>query len=221
MSEFGDDEHLNLGHYEGQRNEKHQRHGLGKSYYSNGDTYEGLYDNGRKQGKGHYRWSSSGAVYEGGYYANRKSGQGWIVYPDGSKYEGEWENDVRQGKGTYAYSNGDTYTGQWEMNVRHGRGVYTDKATGTTTNGVWHHGKLHGPVKILMADHFYEGAYYNNVMKGCGRFTFPKMGVEQIGRHDLVDQERDSYNEDSFTALLKKSVWRVLQTKAIDDSLVC
>merc|ERR1711872_224936 len=142
----------------------------------------------------------SGAVYEGGYHANRKSGLGWIVYPDGSKY-----------------------AGQWEMNVRHGRGVYTDKATGTTTNGVWHHGKLHGPVKILMADHFYEGAYYNNVMKGCGRFTFPKLGVEQIGRHDLVDEEkdRDNYNEDSFTTLRKKSVWSVLQTKAIEESTVC
>jgi len=44
-----------LQEYEGGRNEKEQRHGQGKARLPNGDTYEGMYDCGTRNGMGTYR----------------------------------------------------------------------------------------------------------------------------------------------------------------------
>lgn len=41
--------------YEGERNEKEERHGQGKATLPNGDTYEGQYDSGKRHGQGTYR----------------------------------------------------------------------------------------------------------------------------------------------------------------------
>ena len=41
--------------YEGERNERDERHGHGKATLPNGDTYEGLYECGKRHGQGTYR----------------------------------------------------------------------------------------------------------------------------------------------------------------------
>ena len=41
--------------YEGGRNDKDQRHGRGKARLPNGDTYEGMYDCGTRNGMGTYK----------------------------------------------------------------------------------------------------------------------------------------------------------------------
>ena len=43
-----------LQEYEGERNEREERHGLGKAILPNGDKYEGLYENGKRHGNGTY-----------------------------------------------------------------------------------------------------------------------------------------------------------------------
>ncbi len=45
--------------YEGERNEKNERHGFGKATLPNGDTYEGQYQNGKRHGTGTYRFSNT------------------------------------------------------------------------------------------------------------------------------------------------------------------
>ena len=47
--------HLVVQVYEGGRNDKDQRHGQGKARLPNGDTYEGMYDCGTRNGMGTYR----------------------------------------------------------------------------------------------------------------------------------------------------------------------
>ena len=44
-----------LGEYEGERNERDERHGYGRAKLPNGDTYEGYYEHGKRHGKGVYR----------------------------------------------------------------------------------------------------------------------------------------------------------------------
>lgn len=44
-----------LQEYEGERNDKEERHGQGKATLPNGDTYEGQYDSGKRHGQGTYR----------------------------------------------------------------------------------------------------------------------------------------------------------------------
>ena len=41
--------------FHGERNERDERHGKGKATLPNGDTYEGYYENGKRNGLGTYR----------------------------------------------------------------------------------------------------------------------------------------------------------------------
>lgn len=47
-----------FGTYEGERNENGERHGHGKTEYSNHDKYEGMYANGKRNGSGTYMWAN-------------------------------------------------------------------------------------------------------------------------------------------------------------------
>ena len=47
---------ISLGVYEGERNQKEERHGKGKATLSNGDIYEGEYENGKRHGYGIYKY---------------------------------------------------------------------------------------------------------------------------------------------------------------------
>ena len=72
--------------YDGERNEKGDRHGKGKATLPNGDTYEGEYKNGVRHGYGEYLfYGQNNAKYEGYYAENKKNGQGVFHYPDKSK----------------------------------------------------------------------------------------------------------------------------------------
>lgn len=42
--------------YEGERNEANERHGFGKATLPVGDTYEGYYQNGKRNGQGTYKY---------------------------------------------------------------------------------------------------------------------------------------------------------------------
>lgn len=149
--------------YEGERNESRQRHGKGKNTFPNGDTYEGMYLNGTRNGYGVYRWKATGAQYSGEYKDNLRDGQGLFVYPDGSRYKGrKFQRDARskicivmsvkgqfaqgkrQGQGTYFYVNGDYYSGEWQNDLKHGMGIYTY----TTTGSKVHPAELHSGPKI-------------------------------------------------------------------------
>lgn len=58
---------------------------------ANGDTYEGSWKEGKKEGTGVYTWQEGG-VWEGKFMAGRRTGTG--VYNDGvRRVEGEWFED--------------------------------------------------------------------------------------------------------------------------------
>lgn len=40
-------------------------------YFSNGDMYEGMWQNGLKHGRGSYTWSN-GDLYEGGFWLDKR-----------------------------------------------------------------------------------------------------------------------------------------------------
>ena len=48
--------------YEGEYNEKMQRHGQGHAEFHNGDIYRGEYQYGKRHGKGVYKWVTLGYV---------------------------------------------------------------------------------------------------------------------------------------------------------------
>ena len=69
-------------------------YGKGHTVFVNGDSYEGMYENGKRQGYGTY------------------------LYADGEKYEGEWYKDQQHGRGTYYFINNNRYEGLWYRDVR-------------------------------------------------------------------------------------------------------
>lgn len=60
-SEDGAGMRMYLGTYEGDRNDKGERHGFGHALLPNGDEYEGEYVKGKRQGKGKYVFVSKQA----------------------------------------------------------------------------------------------------------------------------------------------------------------
>lgn len=66
-------------------------YGPGKATYSNGDSFEGSYDDMKRNGIGKYIYAN-GAEYEGSYSQNQKTGYGVMKYPDQSVYEGMLQN---------------------------------------------------------------------------------------------------------------------------------
>lgn len=188
--EVGEEENTNnLGSYEGDRNEKNERHGFGKAKLPNGDTYEGQYQNGKRHGTGTYRFSN-GARYVGDYVRNKRHGRGIFYYPDGSKFEGDWNENVREGHGVYTYPNNDTYDGEWKNHQRHGKGTYTYATTKAQYVGIWTNGKRQGPGEMHFGQYRYVGKFHENYPKGKGRFVF-KNNYQQNGEYYITSTATD------------------------------
>ncbi|XP_058963268.1 radial spoke head 1 homolog [Pocillopora verrucosa] len=173
---------LFLGEYEGERNEKDERHGFGRALLPNGDEYEGDYKNGKRNGNGKYTFLKSKARYEGEYSNGQKCGQGKFWYPDGSIYEGTWAEGLRNGYGKYTYANGDVYEGMWKDGRKHGQGEYIYKDKGIRYRGNWSDGisKDHG--KLITSSFTYHGTFSGEEPVGTGKFHFDA-GCEQEGEY--------------------------------------
>jgi len=144
--------------YEGERNEKNEKHGKGKLTYVNGDVYEGNWKNNKRNGEGTIvfqnkttytgRWSNdrihghgtfkyfNGDVYEGVFDNGKKSGDGTMTYENGTMYKGKWKNDMRHGEGKQTFPNGDIFKGEWRKDKRNGPGKLTKKS-GEVTEDTW------------------------------------------------------------------------------------
>merc|ERR1712151_134888 len=206
-----------IGDYNGERNEKGERHGEGITILPNGDRYEGSYKNGFRHGHGTYFFTSNetGARYIGEYKDGKKDGLGIMYYPDGSIYDGQWANNQRTGDGSYTYSNGDKYTGSWLNNKRHGKGIYiySNKShSGLVFQGTWANGDADGGGHLLHGkSHVYQGRWIENVMQGPGKYIF-SFGAEQHGEYVPVEQDiddADDFNDDFYNKKLNTtSRWR-------------
>ena len=92
--------------YDGDYNDKGQRHGFGRYIYSDGSIYAGSWVDGKKEGRGKLR-DAKGNEFMGDFKAGKMHGQGRYVYAlsrDGvyaasgqTMFEGRWKEDVRHG----------------------------------------------------------------------------------------------------------------------------
>ena len=108
------------GVYEGEVNEKNEKHGQGKMTWKSGDVYEGEWKDDEEHGKGKYTWTS-GKVYEGEWKDGEEDGQGKMSDDEfGDKYEGEWKDGRKHGQGKLIDGNGNVYEGKWKNGYRQG-----------------------------------------------------------------------------------------------------
>ncbi|CAG7837111.1 unnamed protein product [Allacma fusca] len=100
---------------------------------SNGSTFEGQWQNGKRHGLGteyRGRWTYRGEWTQGfkGRYGVRQA------TASNAKYEGTWANGLQDGYGSETYADGGTYQGQWLRGLRHGYGVRTSAPFGMASH---------------------------------------------------------------------------------------
>ena len=162
--------------YKGDVNDEGQPHGSGHmSYKLNGyyADYDGMWVNGERSGKGHYRRFSKGGGARHSY-----------------EYTGEWLHDKEHGFGTATESDEmgvhlstvtEEYTGEFREGRRHGHGVVVkDNFDGNFANGTdrfegeFEEGRTigHGVWEYANGDRF-EGEFKDYfVQHGHGLYTF-------------------------------------------------
>jgi hypothetical protein len=86
--------------YQGEFNDKHEKHGQGVLTWDDGDRFEGTFENDQK-------------VY------------GTFTWNCGDKYTGQWKSSLMDGTGTYYYKDGRKYEGQWRGGFKEGDGIFT------------------------------------------------------------------------------------------------
>ena len=77
--------------------------GKAQVQYTNGDTYDGDFKDGVRDGEGTYTYSEAGNKYEGQWKDNLKSGIGKMTFGGDGEYYGHFENGKRWGKDVYKY----------------------------------------------------------------------------------------------------------------------
>lgn len=109
--------------YTGNVNNAGKPDGKGKMIYIKGDTYDGEWKDGVRNGYGIYTWNG-GAKYEGDYVNGVREGTGkYLNYvdPDGrfsGDYHGEFKNNQFEGEGVFYFTNGEKFMGIFKANQR-------------------------------------------------------------------------------------------------------
>jgi hypothetical protein len=166
--------------YEGQVNEKNEKHGLGKlttpektlmghwrnnqftgwgrEINKNGEIYEGKFINGKLYGKGMY--SNGNEFYIGDFRNNNMLGYGEI-FNDEFHYYGQLWNKVPNGKGKiHIYKEGN-YEGDFENGEMDGIGVFKWN-NGDYYFGEIKKGKMNGKGELIHKNGFVENGYFRN-----------------------------------------------------------
>ena len=146
--------------------------GKASAYYTNGDIYEGDFTEGKREGRGIYRYASNGDKYDGEWKNNDRHGIGKMVYNKKGEYHGYWENGRRHGEGVFTYPNGDVYSGWWKFGEKEGTGTYIYKESNMKLFGTWAKGEIQSGKWIYPNGIYFEGDFENNKPKGQGRWVF-------------------------------------------------
>jgi len=187
------------------------------------DTYEGVFIEGYRRGKGVYTFGKNGDKYEGYYEENKKHGFGKMTYtsksgaddadppPDDkpSMREGTYLGyfsagmrgrksavDAGESEGTFTYANGDIYVGQWTQGKKNGKGTYSYAKDGTKLVGDFVEGKIVRGEWIFPNGTFYSGKFRYNKPFGKGVWVF-KSGNQLTGEYIQKEQaDPDQQDQD-------------------------
>ena len=87
-------------------------HGRGLLKRSNGDFYDGEFENAVFNGEGVYQWSNSKLKYKGQFRNGFLHGYG-VLHNYNGIYEGEFRRGLMSGKGLINFYNGDKSSGEF------------------------------------------------------------------------------------------------------------
>ncbi len=150
------------------------------TYAYESGIYRGNWINGKKNGKGTYKWKN-GDMYVGDWLNDKKNGKGTFTWNNGDKYVGDWLDDKHSGNGTFTWENGDKYVGEFVNDKFTGKGTFTWKKSGNTYKGDWLNDKKNGKGTFTWNNgDKYVGDYVNNRRNGYGELTWEN-GDKYVG----------------------------------------
>lgn len=202
-----------------------KKHGEAQVAYSNGDFFQGKFENGAEHGEGTFRttlWDARG-TYQANW-VNGKIQAGSFRTRAGRRYGtfrfSDFENGAPTRFSSVSYCTGDEYVGEIENWLRHGAGKLTTvcSRTGFTSvyEGNWANNNLHGkgtktrthPNGTDVVESF-EGDWVNGQRHGAGKSTSVNnlgMTIVQEGNwangnlhgHAKITTTRQNGNVDTF-----------------------
>ena len=149
-------------------------HGQGKLTKSNGDFYEGTFENGKFVSGTCTETLDNGDVYAGEFSSVKYNGQGKLTKSNGNFYEGVFAEGKFGGNGivTITDNKGFVYNGEYTNNKYNGNGTYSfasgDVIKGNSVNGV-----LSGICELQYANgDIYTGKLKNFLPIGLGEISY-------------------------------------------------
>lgn len=167
--------------------------GYGCLYKADGSKFEGMWIDGKLNGKGRY-FTNSNEYYVGDFVNGIANGEGSFGHADGTIYNGTWMNDQPEGEGEEIYKDGSRFKGnylngkkvygkfQWEDGSYYEGGIKNDKfqgkgtyywKEGRTYSGEWSQGQMDGNGLFTYLDgSYYEGEFHNGLRNGQGKYVW-------------------------------------------------
>ena len=125
------------------------------------------------EGKGYFEYSDD-ITYNGSWNQAKRNGIGLLVNKrQGWQYFGSFKDNQQNGFGIYSWFSGDTYTGYFKDNEKSGFGVY-NWANGAKYRGYWKLNSKEGLGEYVYPDKsYYFGFYCNDKPDGVGSYSWP------------------------------------------------
>ena len=147
--------------------------GYGRVEYVGGDSYIGMFKDGKRSGTGEMIFNQFNdllndyqpAKFVGEWKFNKRNGQGTMTWPDNSKFEGEWSNDFRV-FGKLEMPDHNIYEGFFKSDQFHGVG------------------KIHYEREGLV----YEGMFSEGLASNIGKVTNKNLKQTYIGEIEELRQ---------------------------------
>jgi len=115
---------LESGSYKGPLNNNEEPHGFGSMIYNDGSTYDGLWTNGKREGKNGIFKFSSGDTYQGDFEDEEFHGKGVYTNKKGDSFEGDFVNGQLEGFGQHILvTKKVAYKGEYKEGEPHGEGT--------------------------------------------------------------------------------------------------
>lgn len=125
---------------------------------------------GMLDGKVRLKWST-GETFEGSYKMGIREGRGVSRFPDGAIFDYEWRNGVKDGHAIVRKANGDSFEGEVRNN-QFSKGLYK-WADGSTYEGEWTDNRITGKgLRKWPNGQFYAGDFKNGLAHGKGTKKF-------------------------------------------------
>lgn len=205
---------INVGTYDGPRNELGEREGRGRSVYANKDVYVGDFKAGIREGNGTYRWAYLGMKYRGEYKNGVRNGKGTMWYTNGAVYEGDWVDGRRQGHGRIEYPNLDVYEGEWQAGLPSGEGKYYYFSCDAVAQGTFEFGRIVRGELQLRDGSKWVGEFYLNQPFGKGYWIRDswKQDGEFVEINPPQPEEQEEENEEP-----EEDIDKSIQEEAQED----